>query len=347
MGTLLAVSPLLVDTEAIAVRCLTSLQGSVGSQGRRLRWPPLLWDVTLSLLSSDGGRYKGRSRRAGKRRAAAMMMLEVKRPKASHSWWFESHKNSPRSSSWLASTLQELDGKTKEMLRLIEQDADSFAQRAEMYYKKRPELVNMVEDFYRAHRSLAERYDQLKIETGTRRTSNNGSHLSTKSCSQNSRHPMDKESRTSSNSFYSEESEIEDPEQEENEVDSGLREVADNETASEVMSWTSEEQTRLDLNIKQELDQETDSEVMEQMIEELHKLREENKSLNSQLLEKDEEKREVIRQLSLSVNILKEENAEIRKGVKEPKKWGLFEFKMLGKGFFSGLSKCQPALIAL
>lgn len=28
-----------------------------------------------------------------------------------------------------------------------------------MYYKKRPELMKMVEEFYRAYRALAERYD--------------------------------------------------------------------------------------------------------------------------------------------------------------------------------------------
>ncbi|KAH7429389.1 hypothetical protein KP509_09G045900 [Ceratopteris richardii] len=50
------------------------------------------------------------------------------------------------------------------MLRLIEEDADSFAKRAEMFYQKRPELVNLVEEFYRAYRSLAERYDYLTGE---------------------------------------------------------------------------------------------------------------------------------------------------------------------------------------
>ncbi|MCO5561416.1 hypothetical protein L7F22_015037 [Adiantum nelumboides] len=81
----------------------------------------------------------------------------------SHSWWWDSH-NSPKHSKWLQSNLQDLDDKVKEMLRLIEEDADSFAQRAEMYYQKRPELVNLVEEFYRAYRSLAERYDHLTGE---------------------------------------------------------------------------------------------------------------------------------------------------------------------------------------
>ena len=31
------------------------------------------------------------------------------------------------------------------MIKLIEEDADSFARRAEMYYKKRPELMKLVE----------------------------------------------------------------------------------------------------------------------------------------------------------------------------------------------------------
>lgn len=47
----------------------------------------------------------------------------------------------------------------KQMIKLLEEDADSFARRAEMYYKKRPELMKLVEEFYRAYRALAERYD--------------------------------------------------------------------------------------------------------------------------------------------------------------------------------------------
>ncbi|XWS46865.1 hypothetical protein CRYUN_Cryun14cG0104700 [Craigia yunnanensis] len=52
-----------------------------------------------------------------------------------------------------------MDTKVKQMIKLIEEDADSFARRAEMYYKKRPELMKLVEEFYRAYRALAERYD--------------------------------------------------------------------------------------------------------------------------------------------------------------------------------------------
>lgn len=52
-----------------------------------------------------------------------------------------------------------MDMKVKQMIKLLEEDADSFAKRAEMYYKKRPELMKLVEEFYRAYRALAERYD--------------------------------------------------------------------------------------------------------------------------------------------------------------------------------------------
>lgn len=52
-----------------------------------------------------------------------------------------------------------MDVKVKGMIKLINEDADSFARRAEMYYKKRPELMKFVEEFYRAYRALAERYD--------------------------------------------------------------------------------------------------------------------------------------------------------------------------------------------
>ncbi|XP_044503345.1 protein NETWORKED 1D-like [Mangifera indica] len=75
-----------------------------------------------------------------------------------YSWWWNSHI-SPKNSKWLQENLTDMDTKVKQMIKLIEEDADSFARRAEMYYKKRPELMKLVEEFYRAYRALAERYD--------------------------------------------------------------------------------------------------------------------------------------------------------------------------------------------
>ncbi|XP_024535692.1 protein NETWORKED 4B [Selaginella moellendorffii] len=79
---------------------------------------------------------------------------------SSQSWWWESH-NRPKHSKWLQENLGDVEANVQAMLVLIEGDADSFAQRAEMYYKKRPDLLKVVEQFYRGYRALAERYDQL------------------------------------------------------------------------------------------------------------------------------------------------------------------------------------------
>ncbi|KAK9269969.1 hypothetical protein L1049_025542 [Liquidambar formosana] len=54
--------------------------------------------------------------------------------------------------------------KVTDTLKIIDEDGDSFAKRAEMYYKKRPELINFVEESYRAYRALAERYDHISKE---------------------------------------------------------------------------------------------------------------------------------------------------------------------------------------
>ncbi|XP_020256112.1 protein NETWORKED 1A-like isoform X2 [Asparagus officinalis] len=75
-----------------------------------------------------------------------------------YSWWWDSHI-SPKNSKWLQENLSDMDIKVKSMIKLIEEDADSFRKRAEMYYRKRPELMKLVEEFYRAYRALAERYD--------------------------------------------------------------------------------------------------------------------------------------------------------------------------------------------
>ncbi|XP_040991931.1 protein NETWORKED 4A-like isoform X2 [Juglans microcarpa x Juglans regia] len=89
-----------------------------------------------------------------------MKRTESRKP---HSWWWDSHI-SLKNSKWLAENLEEMDQSVKQMMKLIEDDGDSFAKKAEMYYKKRPELISHVEDFYRMYRSLAERYDHVTGE---------------------------------------------------------------------------------------------------------------------------------------------------------------------------------------
>lgn len=56
----------------------------------------------------------------------------------------------------------ELDDKIKLMVSMIEEDGDSFAKRAEMFYERRPEVIKVLEDLHKSYRSLAEKYDHLK-----------------------------------------------------------------------------------------------------------------------------------------------------------------------------------------
>ncbi|XP_010467251.1 PREDICTED: protein NETWORKED 3B-like [Camelina sativa] len=79
-------------------------------------------------------------------------------------WWIGRNHNTSNSSPWLNSTLSELDAKTKEVMRVIDEvddEADSFVKRAKIYHEKKPELVAMIEDLYRSHRSLAQKHDLL------------------------------------------------------------------------------------------------------------------------------------------------------------------------------------------
>jgi hypothetical protein len=48
-----------------------------------------------------------------------------------------------------------METRVKSMIKLIEINADTFAKKAELYFKNRPELVNLVEETYRfTRRSL-------------------------------------------------------------------------------------------------------------------------------------------------------------------------------------------------
>ncbi|XP_050254027.1 protein NETWORKED 2A-like [Quercus robur] len=80
-----------------------------------------------------------------------------------YSWWWASHIRT-KQSKWLDQNLRDMEERVKNTLKIIDQEGDSFAQRAEMYYRKRPELVGFVEESFRAYRALAERYDRLSTE---------------------------------------------------------------------------------------------------------------------------------------------------------------------------------------
>ncbi|KAJ1266276.1 hypothetical protein BS78_08G138700 [Paspalum vaginatum] len=91
------------------------------------------------------------------------MAMSPSNPMRKYSWWWDSHI-SPKNSKWLQENLTDTDSKIKVMIKIIDEDADSFARRAEMYYKRRPELMSLLEELYRAYRALAERYDHAAGE---------------------------------------------------------------------------------------------------------------------------------------------------------------------------------------
>ncbi|KAJ3682782.1 hypothetical protein LUZ60_013009 [Juncus effusus] len=80
-----------------------------------------------------------------------------------YSWWWASRIRTSQS-KWLDGNLEEMDDRVKSILKLLGEEADSFAKRAEMYYKRRPEVISNVEEAYRAYRALAERYDHVSGE---------------------------------------------------------------------------------------------------------------------------------------------------------------------------------------
>ncbi|KAL6968421.1 hypothetical protein U1Q18_034224 [Sarracenia purpurea var. burkii] len=213
-----------------------------------------------------------------------------------------------------------IDEKTKAILRIIDEDADSFSQRAEMYYKKRPELISMVEDLYRGHRSLAERFDQVKSDTGFRVNSPWSSPLPFK-------HQQEKLVMTFNDKSYDSYSESYDP------LESGESEVDDPEQEEEDQNGEEKEEEEVSSEVV------INNEVMN-LRKEIERLKEENKIQKEQLREKDEEKREVIRQLSQAMDVLKEENVKLRNFIiakeSSPKKWSPpSEFDKL-KGMFLG-----------
>ncbi|GAB2247718.1 hypothetical protein Droror1_Dr00007600 [Drosera rotundifolia] len=64
--------------------------------------------------------------------------------------------------SWLLSYLADLEEKMKVLVQNAHEDeeADTFAQRAESYYRKRPQLLSLLQDLYNAYVSLAHSYSQ-------------------------------------------------------------------------------------------------------------------------------------------------------------------------------------------
>ncbi|KAJ4968518.1 hypothetical protein NE237_015219 [Protea cynaroides] len=89
-----------------------------------------------------------------------MATLKPSESRRLYSWWWDSHII-PTNSKWLQENLKDMDATVKAMIKLVEEDADTFKRKIELYYRKRPEFMKLIEEFYRAYRALAERYDHV------------------------------------------------------------------------------------------------------------------------------------------------------------------------------------------
>ncbi|XP_042421860.1 protein NETWORKED 2A-like [Zingiber officinale] len=76
-----------------------------------------------------------------------------------YSLWLASHIRD-KQSKWLDNDLRVMEGKVQAMMKLIEQDADSFAKRAELYFQRRPELSSIVEEMHKSYKALADKFDR-------------------------------------------------------------------------------------------------------------------------------------------------------------------------------------------
>ncbi|KAM0821716.1 hypothetical protein ACQ4PT_072006 [Festuca glaucescens] len=92
-----------------------------------------------------------------------MKRTEVTPSRKSRSWWWDSHI-SPENSKWLSENLQEMETQVTEMLGLVEEEGESPAEKAEVYYQERPVLVTHIKNFCHMYRALAERYDNVTGE---------------------------------------------------------------------------------------------------------------------------------------------------------------------------------------
>ncbi|XP_059300064.1 kinase-interacting family protein-like [Lycium ferocissimum] len=84
-----------------------------------------------------------------------------------------SRKRSFSRPSWLLCSIADLDKKMKKLILNIpnKDSADSFTERADAYYQKRPQLLALLQELYDNYLSLADRYCQALAKNHHRRNS--------------------------------------------------------------------------------------------------------------------------------------------------------------------------------
>lgn len=80
--------------------------------------------------------------------------------KKSDSCGWQVHAES-ENSKWLAETTNEMEQSVKRMLKLIEENDESWTKNDQIRCQDKPKLIAGIEEFYNIYQSLAERYDDL------------------------------------------------------------------------------------------------------------------------------------------------------------------------------------------
>ncbi|KAK6141331.1 hypothetical protein DH2020_024929 [Rehmannia glutinosa] len=257
-------------------------------------------------------------------------MVEAKNKESSHWWWFDSHnKGNSNRSPWLQSTLADwlFDRWRSIFLNFVMKT--QIPSRNAQKCTTRNDRADQHGRRFLSHAPFASRALR-SIQTETRLITPWSSPLPfTKYRLEKSLSLSDKAYDSYSDEAYgpeeeSDESEVDDPEEEEQ------KEV----TLQNPVEYDTEEVLRLR--------------------QELERLREENKVQKDEIMRKDEEKREVIRQLSLGMDLLRDENLKLRQFIAKnntPKKENRVEYNKLKDGFlgrlFDGFGKSSANLVAL
>ncbi|XP_048135024.1 protein NETWORKED 3C-like [Rhodamnia argentea] len=209
-----------------------------------------------------------------------------------------------------ANSRADVDAKTQRMLHLMQGDGETFAERAEMYYTRRPELTETLKDWHKSYSSLARRHDKLRShyvqvvtssrsESSSSSPSNRAEHAESElsRCPGRAENSLGSAIQTVQAESYPED---QDPMVETVELD--LRTCVTNGSPGTTCLKVARERKE-----KEEIE-----ETRAIRKEALEGLMTAYEWMQAELIRRNEEKREKIMELSSQINLLMSENAELK-----------------------------------
>jgi hypothetical protein len=194
--------------------------------------------------------------------------------------------------------IADLDNKTKLMLSIIDDDGVSFAKRAEMFYNSRPELIKMVEDLHKSYRLLAQNYDHLKSSSINPRA------FSPLGCFRRVQHLRNSSGEMELEAFISHPQPVaEDPGFEAETSNFDLRKKNSNE--KKIINGGVEHSKFGMPDLKR-------TKMWDELQLEVTKLMEDNLRQQAELMRRNDEKREAIKELFSQIKKLMDENRALR-----------------------------------